>query len=76
MQHDAGASVTIITRPPVARPRTFLGSETAPDAGQIRGRLVELHDASRRRKHYATCAAAGCTLIALILTQGAGGRPR
>jgi hypothetical protein len=75
MQHDAGACVDSITLAG-RRPRTFLGSETAPDTGQVRRRLVEIRAASRRRKSYATCAAAGCTLVALVVAQGASGRVR
>jgi hypothetical protein len=75
MQRDAGAFVegTIRTAP---RSRTYLCSETAPDSGEIRRRLVETRAASRRRKHYATCAAAVCTLLAVVRAQGAGGAER
>jgi hypothetical protein len=51
---------------------TFLGSGTAPDGAQVRRSLYEMHKDSLRRKSYATCAAAGCTLLAVLLTQRAG----
>jgi hypothetical protein len=46
---------------------TFLGSETAPDGAQVRRSLQEMRKNSIRRKSLATCAAAGCTLFAVIL---------
>ena len=51
---------------------TFLGSETAPDGAQVRRSLHEIHEHSLRRKSYATRAALGCTLLAVLLTQRAG----
>jgi hypothetical protein len=51
---------------------TFLGSETAPDGAQVRRSLHETYQDSLRRKSYATCAAAGCTLLAVLLTRRAG----
>jgi hypothetical protein len=50
---------------------TFLGSESAPDGAQVRRSLHEMHEDSLRRKSYATCAAAGCMLLAVLLTQRA-----
>jgi len=50
---------------------TFLGSETAPDGAQVRRSLHEMHKDSRRWTSYATCGAAACTLLAVLLTQRA-----
>jgi hypothetical protein len=71
MRHDAGAIVPIaasLSR----RPRTFLGSETAPDDTQIRRRLTEIRQTSQRRKSYATCAVAACTLLIVFLNPQSG----
>jgi hypothetical protein len=71
MRHDAGAIVPIADTL-IRRPRTFLGSETAPDDTQIRRRLTEIRQTSQRRKSYATCAVAACTLLTVFLTQQTG----
>jgi len=56
---------------PVRHQATFLGSETAPDGAQVRRSLHEMHKDSRRWTSYATCGAAACTLLAVLLTQRA-----
>ena len=58
-------------RHPVPRRPTFLGSKTAPDEVQVLRRLHEIRQTSRRRKAYATCAAAAGTLLAVALAQRA-----
>jgi len=60
---------------PSARRLTFLGSGTAPDEVQVRRRLREIRTTSRRRKTYALCAAAACTLLAVVLAQHADLHP-
>jgi hypothetical protein len=57
--------------PPVPRRPTFLGSETAPDEAQVRHRLHEIREVSRRRKTYASCAVAAGMLLAVALAQHA-----
>jgi hypothetical protein len=54
---------------PARRRPTFLGSGTAPDTVQVRRRLQEIRATSRRRKTYATCAAAAGMLLAVALAQ-------
>jgi hypothetical protein len=54
-----------------ARRLTFLGSRTAPDEAQVRLRLREIRETSRRRKTYALCAVAAGTLLAVVLAQHA-----
>ena len=80
MRHELGVVEHPAIRHPVPRRPTFLGSGTAPDEVQVRRRLHEIRQTSRRRKTYATCAAAAGTLLAVALAQraslhaGPGGR--
>ncbi len=71
MRHKLGVVEQPATRHPVPRRPTFLGSTTAPDEAQVRRRLHEIRETSRRRKAYATCAAAAGTLLAVALAQRA-----
>jgi hypothetical protein len=57
---------------PTDGPPTFLGSQTAPDGTQVRVRLRQVQQRARRRKSYARCAAAGCSLLAALFTQDSG----
>jgi len=58
-----------------ARRLTFLGSGTAPDEVQVRRRLREIRETSRRRKAYALCAVAAGTLLAVVFAQHAAPHP-
>jgi hypothetical protein len=69
MRHELGVVEQPAIRHPAPRRPTFLGSTTAPDEVQVRRRLHEIRVASRRRKTYATCAAAAGTLLAVALAQ-------
>jgi hypothetical protein len=71
MRYELGVVEHPAIRLPVPRRPTFLGSRTAPDESQVRRRLHEIRAASRRRKTYATCAAAAGTLLAVALAQRA-----
>jgi hypothetical protein len=65
------SAVEVFTSQRTLHQATFLGSETAPDGAQVRRSLQEMRKNSLRRKSWATCAATGCALLAVILTQRA-----